>query len=191
MSVKSLTSLSFGTLILNRLFMKSTIIKYGIYGFITASILFLAGFLIGKQINLDFSIMAVLGYASMVLSLLFVFFGIKHFRDKVNNGKVSFGKSIIIGLLISLFAAIGFGIVDYIYTTSINPNFAVEYKDYALLQLNESGLAAAELKTKTEELESSMEMMSSPISLAFIMFVTVMIIGFIISLISGLILQRK
>lgn len=171
--------------------MKNTIVKYGIYGFITASILFLAGFLIGKQINLDFSTMAVLGYASMVLSLLFVFFGIKHFRDKVNNGKISFGKSIIIGLLISLFAAIGFGIVDYIYTTSINPNFAVEYKDYALLQLNESGLAATELKTKIDELEASMEMMNSPIALAFIMFATVMIIGFIISLISGLILQRK
>ena len=171
--------------------MKNTIIKYGIYAFIAASVLFLSGFLIGKQIDLDFSTMALFGYASMVLSLLFVFFGIKHFRDHVNNGKVSLGKAIAIGLLISLFAAVGFAIVDYIYTTSINPDFAVQYKEYSLTQLQEANLSAAELKTKTEELEASMEMMKSSSALAFVMFLTVMIIGFIISLISGLILQRK
>jgi len=171
--------------------MKNTIIKYGIRAFIAASVLFLSGFLIGKQVDLDFDTMAIFGYASMVLSLLFVFFGIKHFRDHVNDGKVTLGKAIIIGLLISLFAAVGFGIVDYIYTTSINPDFAIEYKDYTITQLQDANLSAEELKTKTDELEASMGMMSSPTVLAFIMFATVMIIGFIISLISGLILQRK
>ena len=171
--------------------MKHSILKYGIYSFITASVLFLGGFLIGKPLNLDFNTMAVFGYASMILSLLFVFFGIKHYRDHENDGKISLGKAIGIGLLISLFAGIGFAIVDYIYTTSINPNFAVEYMDYSLQQLNESNLTAEVLKTKTEELESSMDMMNSSSLLAFIMFATVMIIGFIISLISGLILQRK
>ena len=171
--------------------MKQSIIKYGIRSFITASVLFLAGFLIGKQIDLDFNTMAVFGYASMVLSLIFVFFGIKHYRDQVNDGKVSIGKAIGIGLLISLFAAIGFGIVDYIYTTSINPDFAVEYKDYTLAQLQEANLSAEELKAKTAELEASMEMMSSSSFMAFVMFATVMIIGFIISLISAIVLQRK
>ncbi|WP_298901436.1 DUF4199 domain-containing protein [uncultured Psychroserpens sp.] len=171
--------------------MKNTIIKYGIYAFITASVLFLSGFLIGKQIDLDFNTMAIFGYASMVLSLLFVYFGIKHFRDHVNDGKINLGKAIAIGLLISLFAAIGFAIVDYIYTTSINPNFAAEYKDYSMAQLQEANLSAEVLKEKTEQLETSMAMMGSSTALAFIMFATVMIIGFIISLISGLILQRK
>lgn len=171
--------------------MKKTILRYGVYAFVTASILFLSGFLIGKQIDLDFNTMAIFGYASMVLSLIFVYFGIKHFRDNINDGKISLGKALAIGLLISLFSAVGFAIVDYIYTTSINPNFAVEYKEYTLAQLNEANLSAEELKTKTEELEASMAMMKSSSFLAFVMFATVMIIGFIISLISGLILQRK
>lgn len=171
--------------------MKQTIIKYGLRALITASVLFLAGFLIGKQVDLDFNTMAVFGYVSMVLSLLFVFFGIKHYRDQVNDGKINLVKAIVIGLLISLFAAIGFGIVDYIYTTSINPNFAVEYREFTLAQLQEANLNAEELKSKTEELEASMDMMSSPSVMAFVMFATVMIIGFIISLISAIILQRK
>ena len=127
----------------------------------------------------------------MVISLIFVYFGIKHFRDHINEGKVSLGKALIIGLLISLFSAIGFAIVDYIYTTSINPDFAVEYKDYAMTQLTEANLTAKELKIKVDELKASMGMMESSSFMAFIMFGTVMIIGFIISLISGLILQRK
>ena len=171
--------------------MKNTIVKYGIYAFVTASVLFLGGFLIGKQVDLDFNTMAIFGYASMVISLIFVYFGIKHFRDQINDGKVSLGKALAIGLLISLFSAVGFAIVDYIYTTSINPNFAVEYKDYSMNQLAEANLSAEEFKTKVKELETSMDMMGSSFFMAFIMFATVMIIGFIISLISGLILQRK
>lgn len=171
--------------------MKQSVIKFGIQAFTMACVLFLAGFLIGEQIDLDYNMMAIFGYASMVISLIFVFFGIKHYRDHINNGKVSLGKAIAIGLLISLFAAIGFGIVDYIYTTMINPNFALEYKDFTLTQLQEANLSAEEIKAKTKELEASMEMMSSSTFMAFIMFATVMIIGFIISLISGLILQRK
>ena len=60
-----------------------------------------------------------------------------------------------------------------------------------MTQLSQANLSDEEFKTKTEELEASMEMMGSSSFMAFVMFGTVMIIGFIMSLISGLILQRK
>lgn len=56
----------------------------------------------------------------MIASLSFIFFGIKHYRDKVNNGAVSFGKALVIGLLISALTGLGIAMVDYIYTTVIN-----------------------------------------------------------------------
>ena len=68
---------------------------------------------------------------------------------------------------------------------------SVEYKDYMMTQLGEANLSVEDFKTKVEELEASMGMMESSSFMAFVMFGTVMIIGFIISLISGLILQRK
>ncbi len=168
--------------------MKNTIIKYGVYSLITASVLFLSAFLLGK--NLDFSTQAVIGYASMVISLLFVYFGIKHFRDHENDGKVSLTKAIVIGLLISLFAALGFAIVDYIYTTQINPDFASEYLAQSLKEM-EATLSPAEFEEQKIALTKQMEDYGGPIALASMMFLTVMVIGFIISLISGLILQRK
>lgn len=168
--------------------MKNTIIKFGVYSLLTASILFLLSFLLGE--NLDYDMQAVVGYASMVISLLFVFFGIKHYRDHENDGKVSLAKAIVIGLLISLFAALGFAIVDYIYTTQINPDFASEYLAHSIKEM-EATLSPTEFEEQKKTLTKQMEDYGSPIALASMMFVTVTIIGFIISLISGLILQRK
>ena len=110
--------------------MKKTVLKYGSYGFLVGITVFLLAFLLGD--NLSYSIQEVIGYTSMVASLSFIYFGIKHYRDNVNNGLVSLGKAIIIGLLISIFVGMGVAIIDYIYTTVINPDFATEYLDKTL-----------------------------------------------------------
>jgi len=154
--------------------MKATIIKYGLYSFLTAAVLFILGLIIGQGQEADYSIGEILGYLSIVISLLFVFFGIKHFRDKVNIGFVSFKKALIIGLLISVLAGIGVAIVDAIYTTFINPDFFDEYTQMMIDQ----GRG-----------EDVIEMGSG--LMAIVMCLTVFIIGIIISLISSLILQRK
>ena len=168
--------------------MKSTIIKYGMFGLLTGILIFLAAILLGK--GLSYSTQEVLGYVSMVACLSFVFFGIKHYRDQVNNGFISFGKALIIGVLISVLVGIGVGIADYIYTTAINPNFASEYLETSLKTM-ESTLTPEDFKVKKEELTQQMTNYGGSGFMAFLMFFTVVLIGFVISLISGLILQRK
>ena len=154
--------------------MKATIFKYGLYSFLTAAVLFTLGLIIGQGQEADYSTGEILGYLSIVISLLFVFFGIKHFRDKINNGIVSFKKALIIGLLISVLAGIGVAIVDAIYTTFINPDFFDEYTQMMIDQGRGDDVI---------EMGSGL--------MAIVMFLTVFIIGIIISLISSLILQRK
>ncbi len=168
--------------------MKKTVLKYGSYGLLTGVVLFLISILVTK--NLDYSLQEILGYVTMVATLSFIFFGIKHYRDKVNNGVVSFGKALIIGLLISALVGLGVAIADYIYTTVINPEFAQDYLDRTI-QLYETQYSGAELETKITEITQQMKDYGSSGFMAALMFVTVFIIGFIISLISGLILQRK
>ncbi len=152
--------------------MKKTIIKFGMYGLVLAFILFLGGLTFGR--GMDFSAQEVVGYVTMVASLTFVFFGIKHFRDNVNNGKISFRRAVLVGLLISLFTAAGIAIADFIYTTAINPDF---FKEYTAVMRDEG------YKGEIPDYGSGF--------MAILMFMTVMIIGLIISLISAFILQRK
>jgi hypothetical protein len=43
----------------------------------------------------------VVGYTTMVLAFLMVFFGVKSYRDNVADGSVTFGRAFKVGLLIT------------------------------------------------------------------------------------------
>ncbi len=168
--------------------MKNTIFKFGIYGLLTATVLFLSALSFGG--DLSFGAQEIIGYSTMVLSLSFIFFGIKHYRDNVNNGVVSFGKAFLIGLLIAILVGIGICVADYIYTTVINPNFATDYLDKSLKTLQET-LTPEAYEIKKAELTQQMQDYGSSSFMAFLMFATVVMIGVVISIISAFILQRK
>ena len=153
--------------------MKQSILKYGLYGLITGALIFTFHLTFGID-NFDYKTNEVLGYVSIFLSLSFIFFGIKHYRDKVNNGVVTLGKGIVIGLLISILVAIGISLADYAYTKFINPSFFTDYEQ----MMQEQGKADEIIKMTSE-------------TGALFMLVLVTVIGFIISLISAIILQRK
>ncbi|MFK7831883.1 MAG: DUF4199 domain-containing protein [Winogradskyella sp.] len=153
--------------------MKNTVIRFGLYGLITGFTIFTLHLIIGIK-NLDYSTNEILGYISIFLSLSFIFFGIKHYRDHINDGIISLGKAIAIGVLISLIVGLGIAMADFVYTKFIDPSFFSNYEQ----QLINQG--------KADEI---VKMTST--TAALFMLVLVTIIGFIISLISGLILQRK
>lgn len=153
--------------------MKNTVLKFGIYGLITGFIIFTLHLIFGIK-HLDYSTNEILGYVSIFLSLSFIFFGIKHYRDHVNNGSISLGKAIKIGILISVLVGLGIAIADFIYTKFIDPSFFSNYEQ----MLKDQGRADEIIKMTST-------------TAAIFMLVLVTVIGFIISLISGLILQRK
>jgi len=145
--------------------MKKTVIKFGLYALISGFVFFGLPFFLGMGVDYDYG--EVIGYTSIVLSLLFVFFGIRYYRDKENNGKISLGKALAIGMLIALFAAIGVAVMDYVYTTQINPNFLADYTEYYLNKLQNSGISAQEFKTKSAEFKLQMESYGGPGAMAF------------------------
>lgn len=153
--------------------MKSTVLKFGSYGLLVGFLIFFIHLFFGID-NLDNSTNEVLGYVSIFLSLSFIYFGIKHFRDHINNGIITLGKAIQIGVIIAILVGLGIAIADFIYTKFIDPSFFLKYEQ----QLIEQG--------KEDEI---VKMTST--TAALFMLVLVTIIGFIISLISGIILQRK
>lgn len=153
--------------------MKTTVLKFGSYGLLAGFIIFFIHLFFGID-NLDNSTNEILGYLSIFLSLSFIYFGIKHYRDSENDGLISLGKAIQIGVLIALLVGLGIAIADFIYTKFIDPSFFINYEQ----QLIDQG--------KEDEI---VKMTSTTAALFMLGLVT--IIGFIISLISGIILQRK
>ena len=168
--------------------MKKTIFRYGFYGLGAGAILFGCGLLFGD--SLGYRVQELIGYGSIVLSLMFVFFGIKYYRDHVRKGEISFAKAILIGILISALVGAGVGLADFLYTTVIHPDFAENYL-INTLETYETMYSGSELEAKKAELTEQMEAYGGSGFMAFLMFFTVIIIGVIISLISAFVLHRK
>lgn len=150
--------------------MKKTIINYGIKSLIIGMLLFGLSLLISLQFEIGNSL--ILGYAGIILALSMIYFGIKSYRDNVNNGTVSFTNALLVGLGISALGALGIAIADMIYTGIIDPDWMANY--------------AKEMEAKGEDVT----MMSTPM-LGVMMFFISMTVGAIITLISSLILKKQ
>ena len=168
--------------------MRKIVLRYGGYGAISICVLFLAAWFLAD--GQSYAVQEIIGYAVMIVSLSFVFFGIKQFRDTENDGKISFKKALTLGVLISGIVAIAFGILDVIYVEFLNPDFMDDYYTRSIEQMRTS-LPEEEFKAKLAELEAQKSTFSNPLFTFLIMGMTVFVIGFIISLLSSLLLQRK
>lgn len=167
--------------------MKKTLLIYG--GF---SVLFMLLFFILKMVvfpHTDFDMQEILGWIGIFISTLFVYFGIKYYRDRHNGGSLSFGKGLKVGLLILLLPSIAFGLFSLIYI-KMNPEFMDTYYQYKLSELQAS-LPAAEAAAQIQEVEKQKEFFMSPFVQFFSMFLSVFAVGLIIAVISSLILRRS
>lgn len=171
--------------------MKKIVLRYGTYGILIILVFFIMTWITyGNSLNKDFAIQEVIGYAAIFIATIFVFFGLKHYRDHENNGKLSFGEGIKLGLLIILFPAAAFALFDVLYVLFVAPDFLDTYYNYQLEEMRKT-LPASTVELKRKEMESQKEMFSNPVVQFIVMFLTVFLIGVIVTVISSLVLKRQ
>ncbi|MFY0591181.1 DUF4199 domain-containing protein [Roseivirga sp.] len=130
----------------------------------------------------------VIGYSSMIVAMALIFVAVKNHRDKVNNGVISFGESMRIGLAISAIGGLAWGLYNFIFVTWIMPDFNEQY--LAHVEGLEIGTPAFEEKFEAL-MNGSDSFMYTPIGGTILMFVTVFLIGVVISVISSLVLKSS
>jgi hypothetical protein len=169
--------------------MKTTVFRYGIFAALTILGLGLINlFIVAKKAS--FEVQEATGYLTIFISMIFVFLGIRYYRNKVNDGYLSFGQGLKTGILIVLPPAVIFGLFDILYTQVINPAWADEYFSHATEQLKKT-TDPAKLDAALRKMESQKELFSSPVMEFLLMTATVLIIGLIVALISSLALMRR
>lgn len=170
--------------------MKKTALRYGLYGIYTILAVFLMSWLLMSSRTDNYQTREVVGWTGIFLSVVFVFFGLKYYRDKQNGGSLSFGEGLKLGLLIVLFPSVAFGLFNVLYILVLDPQFLDKYYGYQVEQLK-SSVPAAELDKRIREVQDMREMFSSPFIQFIVMFLSVAAIGLIVTVISTLILKRK
>ena len=170
--------------------MKRNVIIFGlISGLIITALMLYSISMCYKNENFEGSI--IFGYTVMLLAFSLIFVAVKNFRDKYNNGVISFGKAFKIGLYISLIASTIYVLVWLIDYYVFVPDFMDKYSAHVLKESKADGATAVEMEKKASEMAEFKEMYKNPLFVVLFTYSEILPIGIIISLISALILKRK
>lgn len=108
------------------------------------------------------------GYTSIALSLLCIPFGVRYFRDKHNDGAVSVGQALKIGLGITLMAAMVMAIHSVVF-------FALQKEEFMAWQRRD--LSQAELMAFNEPLAQMPDFVYTPWFQGIVMFLMAFPLG--------------
>jgi hypothetical protein len=171
--------------------MKRNVIVFGLISGLMVSAWMLCGVYLCYNSRGSFEGNMLLGYASMILAFSLVFVAVKNYRDKYNNGVISFGKAFKLGFYIALIASTMYVLVWLVDYYLFVPDFMDKYSAHIISQAKSSGKSAGEIADQIKEMSSMKEMYKSPIMVILITYMEILPIGLLVSLIAALILKRK
>ena len=169
--------------------MKNTVIKFGIF----SSLLMVVGMVISLRFSdyFGFDNGVWVGYTTMVISFLMVFFGVRSYRDKMNGGTINFGKAFKIGGLIALISCFVYVVTWLIIYYNFMPDFADKYAAFTIEKMKDAHTSQAEIDAATQEMIRFKELYKNPFYNAAMTFLEPLPVALLMSLISAAILKRK
>ena len=169
--------------------MKKTILTFGLISGGVISVLMIATVPFGDRLGIGHSYLV--GYTTMILAFLLVYFGIRSYRDNLGDGHISFGKAFVIGISITLISSLCYVVTWEILYFKFMPDFMDKYGAYAIQKLQASGASAAAIQAKIEEIKRYKVLEDNPLTNAAMTFIEPFPVGLIITLASAAILRRK
>jgi hypothetical protein len=169
--------------------MKKTVLTCGLIAGAVLSVMMLATLPFADGIGFDKG--QVIGYTTMVLAFLFVYFGIRSYRDNVGGGYLSFGRGLAVGALIVAVASVCYVVTWQIIYYKITPDFGDKYAAYVLEKERASGASEQAIQSKAAEIAKFQEMYKNPVINASITFLEPLPVGLVITLVCAGILRKK
>lgn len=167
--------------------MKRLVLKYGLIG---------AALLVGIQLLAipfiglgpdTYAIGEVIGYSSILVAMLLILIAQYTYKKNENEGVMSFGEGFKLGTMIATIGGLAFGFYNLIYVLFIEPDFLMQYFSY----IENVALDAADFEARYQAYVDSQGFWATIGGQSLLMFLTVFLIGFVISIIGALIFQSK
>jgi len=168
--------------------MKKTVLTFGIISGAILSLMMFATLPFMDRIGFDKGM--IIGYTTMVVSFLLVFFGIRWHREEIGEGRITFARAFAVGILITLISCVFYVVSWEVIYFNFIPDFLEKYASYALEKARASGASQQALETQKLQLESLAKMYKNPLINAAMTFLEPFPIGLLITLISAAILRR-
>jgi hypothetical protein len=166
--------------------MKRTVLTYGLISGVVVSGMMLAGlpFLTSGEYRKG----EIFGYTSIVLAMLITFFGVRAYREKTADGRLSFGRALGVGLLITLVSCTCYVVTWETMYFGVMPGLGDSVVTMMVAKAKASG---ASMEEATIQAQSFKTMYDNPAVNAALTFIEPFPIGLVVSLLSAAILRRK
>lgn len=134
----------------------------------------------------------IIGYTTLVAAFLFVFFGIRSYRETVGNGYITFGRAFKVGILITVISSLCYVISWQIIYFNFLPDFGDKYMQHVIEKSRAAGASPEQLAGEIAQMERFKVLFQNPFyNFLITFFVEPFPIGLIITLISSFILRKR
>lgn len=169
--------------------MRKIVLTFGLLGGAVMSAMMLLTLPFADRIGFDKG--AIIGYTSMVLAFLMVWFGIRAWRDTVGGGVVGFGRAFAVGLLITMVASACYVATWQLVYYKLAPDITDKYMAHALEKARAKGATQAQLEAQRKQFAEYVELYRNPLVNAAITFLEPLPVGLVFTLVSAGILSRR
>jgi len=169
--------------------MKKTIVTFGLISGAVSSAMMLLTMPFMDRIGFERGYFV--GYTSIVLSFLLVFFGIRSYRDNVGAGQITFGKAFMIGLGITVISCVCYVITWEVLYFTVMHDFMDKYAAYVIGKAKSSGATEAVLQQKMQQMAQAKKMYENPFINVAYTFIEPFPVGLVITLVSAALLKKR
>ena len=169
--------------------MKKTVLTFGLISGAISAVMMLVTVPFVDKIGWDKG--EILGYTSIILAALLIFFGIRSYRDNVAGGTVTFGRAFSVGLLIALISSLCYVVTwEFVYF-NLMPDFWDKYSAYAIEHARASGATQQTIDATARQMRELKQSLDNPLVNAAYTFIEPFPVGVVIALVSAGILRRR
>jgi hypothetical protein len=171
--------------------MKRIVLKYGLMsGACVGLMMALMIARIGGGEPTDFAGSELVGYATMVLAFILVFFGIRAYRDQVEGGTIGFGRAFKVGILMTLISCSVYVVSWQIIYYGFYPDFFEHYTAFTIEQMRAAGESEAAIVAHQQEMASFAELYKNPLVNIGVTFLEIFPVGLVMTVVSAAILRK-
>lgn len=171
--------------------MKKVVLTFGLISGLILSAMMVLAMLFKDAIGFDRGL--IVGYTTMVIAFLLIYFGVRSYRDNVAGGTVRFGRAFSVGALIALVAALCYVATWEViyYSSSFGTDYLKQYRDHALAKARAEGKSEQAIALERAEMEKFAKLYENPFVNSAFTFLEPLPVALVISLVSAGVLSRR
>lgn len=168
--------------------MTQVVLRFGVLSGLVSSVIMAGTVPFMDRIGFDTS--AIVGYAAMVMSFLFVYLGVRSYRDDVAGGTVGFGAAFGVGLLITLISSLCYVITWEVIYFTVMPDFMDSWGAATVERARLAGQTPEAIDAIKTQMAEFRRMYDSPLMNALFTLSEPLPVGLLVTLVSAMTLKK-